>query len=1541
MDAMDAVALGARVQQVADKLQLKAQEARAKGNGGAAQSLAESVSDLRHAAAVLLEQKRLLALQHHAAASDAPPGSSSGGDARGPRLRRNSSASSLMSMQSAFDAASVAGSVVHAPHQSELLARLLRVEKMLGKKSDEMRAKGNESAAGALQQSAAFVRAGSALIGEQQQSLQALTGSLERLQSQWRALGKLVVPSDGEAESGGDDDVLGRVAAQSAELTALRAFVTTALPDCANHRDVAELTIALQRERDAAAEAQSLSETVATLESERDQLRKQVTELKKEHAEEYLILREDIEILKSEKRFLEQNVRDVERECTERSERELSTLQAAYNVAEKANERLEAALEATEAQVSELKAQAEAWRDRFHDEQHKLSEFLSAAQKQHSTQVASLESELKAREHAIAALEKSAKTTEPEAVESSSSSVATGAPTSGNEAALIRLQDEHMELQALLTDCEKNLESELARSAQLMQEREALKTRMAEMENRHESEVEALASEHDRHATALEQKREKHESELHALSKTLARVQSECESREQIIGELKEAVDGYRDECFKVRRELEERDATIARLEESLSPTQDASVADDSQQLETEFAAFRVDTEKLQACLDSSSDASIEEIIDKLSQLELDASRGLRDAIVASMDKYAQVQHRHELLQADEQALRELSSAFLSSCESLFDEGASDSHGVTNDRFARIEASVARVLGEKASAMEQMKETLERKREAEERLERAVEEVSELQEKLTSATDAGRRLEEQLNALQAVRSQLEAELHDHKTRSVDGAGREEASARELEELRQRLKDADSEFERYRARSHAALKKVEKRAELLNGMRKENEQLKQKLEEREEACRRVEESEKRLAESLHEATQTQRMMQEELDQRAAEGAAALAASESKLLVFAAEKELACRQLQEATERLEKLEQEKAALVEARDHLNKQEAEERDAELASLKLQRQAGNDQIAALTDEIESLRTQIETRDRDMLESAANAASLQTQVRALEESIVQYERSNKDDEAANERQLRAAVDEERVKGAAKCEAMASEISRLTTEVKASAEKIRELSQSTQERSVSPAPPAVAQSAVATPDGEQEDRIARLSEQNRIYEQRIGFLEEQIDELQHRLEGHNESSAHKSEDATKDQVIRELRVQVLDLQEQLQVFEDENAARELETERGELAQIQAARVALQKQSEHVINGKQRKAVVKTFQQRLQTVVDELQRGLDDHSAAFRDACEFRDAHKLREAKSESVVVDGEPQDSESPAARSSKEVGGSSVTGETTTLAETTELFEECLVMKSGVVIKAGASFKLPVFCEKKGWRVVWTFSVKEESADVGFALLVDGTRRRQAIVAPQRVNALSGTFTVEEADEGASLAFEWDNTFSWLNEKTLDYHVSVQEPLTPAKKRIKVQTLSLQSTSKQLRDGLALLAAELASRAQLRAAVEHLLESEREKDAYTEQFAARKGAIVARKSELQQQMDELKTSLSNMLSEQDEIEDDIAALLRAWNSAVAEREDAETTMRLAEASQLEALAQQLETHVQELEQELLACQDQTTALAAA
>ncbi|KDO29933.1 hypothetical protein SPRG_05123 [Saprolegnia parasitica CBS 223.65] len=139
-----------------------------------------------------------------------------------------------------------------------------------------------------------------------------------------------------------------------------------------------------------------------------------------------------------------------------------------------------------------------------------------------------------------------------------------------------------------------------------------------------------------------------------------------------------------------------------------------------------------------------------------------------------------------------------------------------------------------------------------------------------------------------------------------------------------------------------------------------------------------------------------------------------------------------------------------------------------------------------------------------------------------------------------------------------------------------------------------------------------------------------------------------------------------------------------------------------------------------------------------------------------------------------------------------------------------DVMEPGLIFKSGVVVKAGASFSLPVVCTV-GTVVDWTFRIDEVGGDVDFSLRFvsdDGAREVQPL---DRVEKLSGTFPV---DAPGTLTFSWDNSFSWLNEKTLDYHVAVLERVDVATQARRRQVAASDAELARLRDHLALLTTE-------------------------------------------------------------------------------------------------------------------------------
>ncbi|RLN45710.1 hypothetical protein BBJ29_008439 [Phytophthora kernoviae] len=380
-------------------------------------------------------------------------------------------------------------------------------------------------------------------------------------------------------------------------------------------------------------------------------------------------------------------------------------------------------------------------------------------------------------------------------------------------------------------------------------------------------------------------------------------------------------------------------------------------------------------------------------------------------------------------------------------------------------------------------------------------------------------------------------------------------------------------------------------------------------------------------------------------------------------------------------------------------------------------------------------------------------------------------------------------------------------------------------------------------------------------------------------------------------------AAKEEALKKLRLQVLELQEELHTLQEEKAAHELEREQKELDELQTSRQKMQSEKELALRLQRREALVAGFEKQVSSIVKELQQRLENHSTAFREVCDFRDEHR---------------------ASLFAKDSGADNVKGTTGHKGEIE--YDECLVMRSGVVIKAGASFQLPVICEKRGWRVVWNFTVKEEATDVAFKLtaIPESNAMEIEIVASERMNEKSGVFQVQH--DNTTLVFEWDNSFSWLNEKTLDYHVSIQEPLTPQAQKVRHSKRELQFKAKLLEDGLALIQGEAERRSDLSATLEQLHECESAKETHLAEFAARKEEVLAQKTRFQEDMEAQKTILSAMLQEQDELEDVEHNIARAWAAAAAERQDVEMTLQLA--GSLEALTQELEQQVMIVAEEL-------------
>ncbi|EQC36053.1 hypothetical protein SDRG_06790 [Saprolegnia diclina VS20] len=231
-----------------------------------------------------------------------------------------------------------------------------------------------------------------------------------------------------------------------------------------------------------------------------------------------------------------------------------------------------------------------------------------------------------------------------------------------------------------------------------------------------------------------------------------------------------------------------------------------------------------------------------------------------------------------------------------------------------------------------------------------------------------------------------------------------------------------------------------------------------------------------------------------------------------------------------------------------------------------------------------------------------------------------------------------------------------------------------------------------------------------------------------------------------------------------------------------------------------------------------------------------------------------------------------------------------------------DVMEPGLIFKSGVVVKAGANFSLPVVCTV-GTVVDWTFRIDEVGGDVDFYLRFvsdDGSRRE---VQPlDRVEKLSGAFTV---DAPGTLTFSWDNSFSWLNEKTLDYHVAVLERVDVATQAHRRQVAASDAELASLRDHLALLTKEEAVMANLlafQATAAPLLQN---LELCLEECSAHREMVVCPKLEqVQARMEALKAMISLYVAEQHTLSESSATLHELAAEIRSEQSDVCTTHSL-------------------------------------
>ncbi|KAL7687695.1 putative GOLD domain superfamily protein [Plasmopara halstedii] len=811
--------------------------------------------------------------------------------------------------------------------------------------------------------------------------------------------------------------------------------------------------------------------------------------------------------------------------------------------------------------------------------------------------------------------------------------------------------------------------------------------------------------------------------------------------------------------------------------------------------------------------------------------------------------------------------------------------------------------------------------------------------------KIQTLEQEKQRIQEQFEKAEDSRHELEVVIESLNECIADSASlydqqQQTLQQQEVVELQQQLTNVRNEFERYRVRSHTALKKMEKRAELLNGMRRENEVLIKQVEKSSEEREQADAARRTSKMHLNQVQETLEMMQVEFNQFAVEKSCIIAELEEETQRLIVEKERLSSKNAELTIKIEELMAQKQQMEDESKRVKEAERTALQTRLNAATAAIQTATDDLQTAHDALGVSKAECDKRQRriealeqqlkasyNALPSEANAHSIaSTDVPSADSKIVVGNAKQLTDLRASETALRQQLEDARVE-------LTSLQERFVTTKAANADKIFVLEEQSRKLELELAVAMEEKSRLiselkSTRTAQNGGGTLRLINQvksddsnNEVSQLRsalndatteIALLTRALDacrdELQEVRDPINAESEKESVAVTKisavlhakDDALKRLRKQVLGLQEEVQTLSEEKTAFELKAEQDELEEIQATRKHLQSEKERAMQTHRRQTLVLNLSQQIATVVNELQARLEDHSSAYRSVCEFRDDNRAVIFPDRTVEADVE---------------------------------YEECLVMRSGVVIKAGANFQLPVFCEQSGWCVVWSFSIKEEAADVLFKLtakILDRTSTEVEIVSPERINDMSGSFLVQH--DGTTLVFEWDNAFSWLNEKTLDYHVSIQEPLTVQIQQVRRTERELKTRLKRLNDGLVLIQEEAKRRYELVATLQRLEECEAMKEIQLTELKTRRTKVMEQKVQFQEEMDGLKADLAVLLAEQDELEDIERRITKVWNEAMTERDDVEMTLQLAgNGAQMESLAHELNDEIKVVRKQL-ACE---------
>lgn len=1483
-------AVGARVTLVANKLLQKAQEAQKKGNEVAAKSLVGSVEDLRRAVALLVDQEKRLLQQQPAEPSVT---------ATTPALCK------------------------------DVILRLARVDAMLVRKSEEMKAKGNANASAALMQAAVSVREGGNFIRAQVLQVEQLQAQNGKWTQRWKLLCQIVSMEDTTSaeEEDKDEASANAVLARAKRLVQLEELLSNSFPDC---NEVSEFADAIAKSSQAEPAEETTAngfvgdhDVVESMQKKCKRLQQELTEAKKKLQEEQLLAQEEAAIVTAERDAVVATLTKLEAEYHERREHELGHLQALYDQQKESHDQLEKLLGVRDEEVSSLKSRSDVLKKENKEQRERMDAFVSDREQV----VAGYEQELlRLRQYA------EERSTTPSSMsvneDDSESSVAVESEELAHKHSVL-----HAALQKKIEEYRVTLEFERDQCSALRREREEFVITLDDLRKEHEQQLSSLQQEHDETVKELETLCASKEREIHIVSDKLKVLTSIHEEKIKEWEHLNELASRYQSSCAQLQKSTETQAQTIEALESKLQAVSGStehvenresfendvsSISESMVKHVNEPALVISELSKLNFSLDEMNQfrRALVLVLEGFEESKLKVSKALScsrqqedilDEVYSSIDTSLLGDSDHGSVANFEERLHRMKNLIIQLVTDMADlkssigdltmskELLSGELEILNETKAGLEAQCENIQMEAAS-FKLRAGTLEEEKEA---LKQTYHEAN-TKTMETRENELQVEIDSQKQRLDAVESDLErSQLHEKKLQD------------ELDVQKQKLFDVESEFERYRTRSHTALKKIEKRAELLNGMRKENERLMSEISAKEQRCVEVETGEQVVKARVADMERNMEMLQQEFDQRVTENQEVKATLEEKISLLTVEKYQSDNEVSTMKKRYEVLEAERSQLSEKIHQLQVDVIDRKDEELKAFKSQLQEVDGKLASAVRDATLLEQEKQSLQEELLQARKLVASMERESSVLKNDVNDKQRNDASVPSSqsdlNKHDKQESVWElERMKLSTELSAARQEVQRLSKLVEGSV--FAESSNHLEADSTGDVTSAKLEYL--------KNEMETLVEEKLQAESTIAKLTAELTRskgLQDRLEAQLDSKLSdqllKDENPTsksKEQVVKELKLQILDLEEEVQVHRERERSLNQEKELLELKEIQASRQL--KLDEHAgqIKYNHRQAIIGNFEKKIKTIVTELQQRLEDYSTAFRDACTYRDQHaKLL-------------NDSMDPSMRNIPVVPKG-------------PMYSECLVLNSGVVIKAGSSFQLPVICEKKMYRVVWKFTVKEESGDVGFTLTDQG--KQNVIVPSERVNSLSGIFDVTQPD--TTLVFHWDNSFSWLNEKTLDYHVSILEPLTPEQTRVKVEERTLESHAQQFREGYDLLQVERTKRSQLTGLLDRIQACEKDKEAHVQVFERQKRELVETRSKLQQQMELLKAELSSSLNEVDELEDDTNRILKTWQEAVSEQEDVKMTMQLSDPSQFGPLIQQLEEIVQDLDAKLHQLQEQS------